>query len=105
MGLSNRMRSVNSVRSLSRAVRTVCDNGATVITQQTNHAVAAVGLVSSGGSRAETAPGQASVNRSITLSNIPAVAGVNVSSVLHRERTGFFGVSLPDKAADVAASF
>ena len=48
--------------------------------------------------------GQASVNRSMTLENLPAMAGVNVSSYLHRERTGIFGTAIPTKAAEFAGN-
>merc|ERR1711892_299980 len=72
-----------SVRSFSRPIRTVLDNGVQVVTQQTNQAVAAVGVVAKGGSRAQTAPSQATLNRSVTLSNIAPVAGVQISSQSH----------------------
>jgi len=93
-----------SVRSFSRPIRTVLDNGVQVVTQQTNQAVAAVGVVAKGGSRAQTAPSQATLNRSVTLSNIAPVAGVQISSVLHRERTAVYGLTTPDKAVSVAQS-
>jgi len=93
-----------SVRSFSRPIRTVLDNGVQVVTQQTNQAVAAVGVVSKGGSRHQTASSQATLNRSVTLNNVAPVAGVQISSVLHRERTGVYGLTTPDKAVSVAQS-
>jgi len=94
----------SSARAFSRPVRTVLDNGVQVVTQQTNQAVAAVGLVAKGGSRAQTASSQSTLNRSVTLSNIAPKAGVQVSSVLHRERTGVYAVTTPDQVNAVAAS-
>ena len=40
----------------------------------------------------------------MTLSNIAPVAGVQISSVLHRERTAVYGLTTPDKAVSVAQS-
>merc|ERR1712168_275861 len=94
----------SSARAFSRPIRTVLDNGVQVVTQQTNQAVAAVGIVSKGGSRAQTASSQSTLNRSVTLSNIAPQAGVQVSSVLHRERTGVYAVTTPDQANATAAS-
>jgi len=94
----------NSVRALSRPVRTQLDNGAVVVTQKTGQACAAVGLISKGGSRAEVVSGSASLNRSVTLNNLNAGAGVNVSSYVHRERTGVFGVTLPGQASEFASN-
>ena len=64
-------------------------------------AVAAVGLVAKGGSRAQTASSQSTLNRSVTLSNIAPKAGVQVSSVLHRERTGVYAVTTPDQEFEI----
>jgi len=91
------------VRKAAQKV-TVLDNGAKVVTAATNQAVAAIGLVSNAGSRAENVSGAASVNRSITLSNLGATPGVNIKSVLHRERVGVYGVTLPSNQASVAAA-
>lgn len=93
-----------SVRSFSRPIRTVLDNGVQVVTQQTNQAVAAVGVVSKGGSRAQTASSQATLNRSVTLGNVAPAPGVQISSVLHRERTAVYGLTTPDQAVSVAQS-
>jgi len=94
----------SSARAFSRPVRTVLDNGVQVVTQHTGQQAAVVGVVSKGGSRAESASSQATLNRSITLSAIAPQAGVQINSVLHRERTGVYGVTTADKAVSVASA-
>lgn len=96
------MRVLQSVRQLSQ--RTVLPNGLTVVTNASNSPVACVGLLSNRGSRHEGESGQQTVSRSMTLENVPKMAGVNVSSYLHRERTAIFGTALPSKAAEFAGN-
>jgi len=95
----------SSVRQLaSRPVRTQLDNGAVVITHNTNQQIACVGLVSRGGSRLEGgADSAASLNRSVTLGALDATPGASVSSVLHRERVGVYATTTTGQANDVAA--
>jgi len=94
---------LNTIRSAAAQI-TKLENGARVVTAASNSSVAAVGLVSNAGSRSESASGSASVNRSITLGALGSTPGVNVKSVLHRERVGVYGVSVPSNAAAVAAA-
>ena len=61
-----------------------------------------MGLVSGKGSRHEFNSSEATLNRSVTLQNLPAMAGVKVSSYTHRERTAVFGQAIPGKAAAFA---
>jgi predicted Zn-dependent peptidase len=82
----------------------VLNNGLTVITNASNSPVAVVGLISNRGSRHELESGQATVSRSMTLENLAPMAGVNVSSYLHRERTGVFGTAIPSKAGAFAGN-
>lgn len=66
--------------------------------------LACVGMISNCGSRAELSSGQASLNRSITLDSLAPLAGVNVSSYVHRERTGVFGTAIPSRAGEFATN-
>ena len=44
------------------------------------------------------------MNRSVTLGAIAPQAGVQINSVLHRERTGVYGITTADKAVSVASA-
>ena len=44
------------------------------------------------------------MNRSVTLGAIAAQPGVQINSVLHRERTGVYGTTTADKAISVASA-
>jgi len=90
----------NSFRGLKQV--TIASNGVTVITQKSNIPVATVGVVSNGGSRSESGPGEATLNRSITLNNAKLGAGFNVSSVQGRERTGVYATCLAQNAGTAA---
>jgi len=94
---------LNSIRKAAHQI-THLENGAKVVTAASNSSVAAVGLVSNAGSRSESVSGSASINRSITLGSLGSMAGVNVKSVLHRERVGVYGVTVPSNAGSVAAA-
>lgn len=94
------MRVLPAVRKLS--MRTNLSNGASVITASSDAGIACVGLVSGKGSRHELNSSEATLNRSVTLQNLPAMAGVKVSSYTHRERTAVFGQAIPGKAAAFA---
>jgi len=94
---------LNTIRKAAHQI-TQLENGAKVVTAASNSSVAAVGMVSNAGSRSEVASGSASVNRSITLGALGSHPGVNFKSVLHRERVGVYGVTVPSNAASVAAA-
>jgi len=94
---------LNSIRKAAHQI-THLENGARVVTAASNSSVAAVGLVSNAGSRSESVSGSASINRSITLGSLGSMAGVNVKSVLHRERVGVYGTTIPSNAGAVAAA-
>ena len=98
----SRMR-LNTIRKAAHQI-TQLENGAKVVTAASNSSVAAVGLVSNAGSRSEAVSGSASINRSITLGALGSHPGVNVKSVLHRERVGVYGVTVPSNAGSVAAA-
>ena len=66
----------NSFRGLKQA--TLANNGVVVITHNSNIPIATVGVVSNGGARSEAGPGEATVNRSITLNNANLGAGFQV---------------------------
>ena len=101
-GFISRMR-LNTIRKAAHQI-TQLENGAKVVTAASNSSVAAVGLVSNAGSRSEAVSGSASINRSITLGALGSHPGVNVKSVLHRERVGVYGVTVPSNAGSVAAA-
>ena len=84
---------LNTIRKAAHQI-TQLENGAKVVTAASNSSVAAVGLVSNAGSRSESVSGSASINRSITLGALGSHPGVNVKSVLHRERVGVYGVTV-----------
>merc|ERR1712227_623002 len=94
---------LNTIRKAAHQI-TQLENGAKVVTAASNSSVAAVGLVSNAGSRSEAVSGSASINRSITLGALGSHPGVNVKSVLHRERVGVYGVTVPSNAGSVAAA-
>ena len=94
---------LNTIRKAAAQI-TQLENGAKVVTAASNSSVAAVGLVSNAGSRHEAVSGSASINRSITLGALGSQPGVNVKSVLHRERVGVYGVTVPSNAASVATA-
>ena len=62
----------------SGVTKTILDNGVTVLTQPSASGVAVVGAMSRGGSRLESAAGEAALNRSITLNNLKLGAGYQV---------------------------
>jgi len=94
---------LNTIRKAAHQI-TQLENGAKVVTAASNSSVAAVGLVSNAGSRSESVSGSASINRSITLGALGSHPGVNVRSVLHRERVGVYGVTIPSNAGSVASA-